>query len=191
MEEKYVKGEEYKGYHIFIRYDHDLFPDHNPFDTSNELPVIQLHTADKAIANFSKIRQDDFDKERRRLDKGKSSSIAWYHPVYAYCHSGWAFSRSPFSCRFDSALLGFAFISTKRAKADKIDVTDQDKLLEMLDACLNEFTAYANGEVYGYEILDSDSEIVESCWGFLGGSEYCLKEARIVVDNLIKNSNGV
>ena len=41
--------------------------------------------------------------------------------------------------------------------------------------------ALLDGEVYGYVIKNGDVD-VDSCWGFVGDSEYCLSQARSVVD---------
>lgn len=41
---------------------------------------------------------------------------------------------------------------------------------------ISEWLAYANGEVYGYEIKANDGEILDSCWGFYG-YEFCKEEA--------------
>lgn len=37
--------------------------------------------------------------------------------------------------------------------------------------------AVIDGDVWGFTVEDSDSDIVESCWGFVGDAEYCLNEA--------------
>lgn len=34
-----------------------------------------------------------------------------------------------------------------------------------------------NGEIYGFTVEDSDGEHIDSCWGFIGDMDYCLKEA--------------
>ena len=43
---------------------------------------------------------------------------------------------------------------------------------------------YLTGEVYGYEIEDPDGEEDgDSCWGFYG-FDYCMQEARSIVDHM-------
>jgi hypothetical protein len=42
---------------------------------------------------------------------------------------------------------------------------------------INEWLAYANGEVYGYIVKDNDGEHLDSCWGFYG-YEFCKEEAK-------------
>ena len=49
------------------------------------------------------------------------------------------------------------------------------------DSCL----AVVNGDVYGYEVIDDDTdETVESCWGFIGDSDYCKSQGQEVADYL-------
>jgi hypothetical protein len=50
--------------------------------------------------------------------------------------------------------------------------------------------AIFDGEVYGYWIKDSNGDDLESsehdsCWGFIGDSDYCLGEARQAVDSIL------
>ncbi len=40
---------------------------------------------------------------------------------------------------------------------------------------ISEYLAYANGEVYGYKVMDANGEELDSCWGFYG-EEYCREE---------------
>jgi len=48
------------------------------------------------------------------------------------------------------------------------------------DTCQN----IVDGEVYGFDILDANGDSVESCWGFIGDADYCLKEAVAVAESL-------
>lgn len=47
---------------------------------------------------------------------------------------------------------------------------------EMAQSDLETYTAWANGEVYRYDIED-DGETVEACGGFIGDIEYCKQAA--------------
>lgn len=58
------------------------------------------------------------------------------------------------------------------------------------------YSLWATGEVFGYIIGDDDDDHKESCWGFIGGdgisdegSEYCMREARSVVDSMIAHGD--
>lgn len=112
-------------------------------------------------------------------------------PVYMYAHSGVALSTTPFSCRWDSGLAGFAFIHPERGA----DYPDPRGVAVSLVETANEVLS---GEVYGliheerqtkqWELFNTkgervdygeeeDWEELDSCWGFIG-PEYAEAEAR-------------
>lgn len=97
--------------------------------------------------------------------------------VYAYIHSGIILSTSPFTCLWDSGQCGVIV-----AKKGVGGLTDEE-LEKRLEGEIKEFSAYMEGEVYGYEILDKDDEVVESCWGFIG-YEHCKEAADEAFANL-------
>jgi hypothetical protein len=58
-----------------------------------------------------------------------------------------------------------------------------------LEASIQLFEDWAFGNVYGYEVLDANSEHVDSCWGFFGdydGEYGALSEAKSIVDHRIE-----
>ena len=48
---------------------------------------------------------------------------------------------------------------------------------------IDTFLAWANGEVYGYQVKGENGEILDSCWGFYGewGYEEAEKEAKAII----------
>jgi hypothetical protein len=36
---------------------------------------------------------------------------------------------------------------------------------------------FLDGDVYGFRVRDADGDVLESCWGFIGDSSYCMSEA--------------
>jgi hypothetical protein len=103
--------------------------------------------------------------------------------LYAYIHSGIAFSLSrngQFSDRFD---LGFAvFIFWTPEKRESLGLTDSyvDSVLQesetreswletSLAQAVRLLNDYAQGNVWGYVIENPHNEHIESCWGFYGG----------------------
>lgn len=65
--------------------------------------------------------------------------------------------------------------------------SDYEGRRNMAKSDLETYTQWANGEVYGYTIVNQYGEEVEdgSCWGIYG-SEYALEEAKMAVDSDIK-----
>lgn len=54
-------------------------------------------------------------------------------------------------------------------------------------AFLQEMDDYYMGNVYGYKVLDSEGEEVDSCWGFIGNYDgYILQEAKSVCEHEAK-----
>ena len=98
-------------------------------------------------------------------------------PVYAYVHSGTAFSLGrgyPFNCPWDAGVCGFILFSQK--DIDHEWGGDVDKAQEYAGAFLNEYTNWCNGNVHGYVAkeysvcdhgCEHDGEEVDSCWGFV------------------------
>lgn len=103
-------------------------------------------------------------------------------PLFLYDHSGTVYRASlegnPFSCPWDSGRVGI--IALKRSEfAEAGEVDFPEKWLERANAICATYTAWANGECYGYVIEDADDEEVEdgSCWGFIG-HDYAEESAR-------------
>lgn len=107
----------------------------------------------------------------------------WYHiPLWMIDHSGTAYrvgQSNPFSCPWDSGRVGI--VALKRSEwGDGSDAS----LREIAESICSEYTAWANGEAYGYVIEDADGDEVPdgSCWGFLG-YDYAMSEAREAFDH--------
>lgn len=68
------------------------------------------------------------------------------------------------------------------------DQTDLDKYAGMADAKapIETVQAFFDGEVYGF-VVSEDGETLESCWGFVGDSDYCLSEARAAADSIMES----
>lgn len=109
----------------------------------------------------------------------------------AYIHSGVSLhlSGSGPSCGWDRGQIGFALVK-KRSELEQLgqvqtwpDRPSQRKLAEGLVETWNQ---YLSGDVWGYIVEDSDGEEIEALWGCYG-SDYCLEEAKELVDCLVKN----
>jgi len=97
-------------------------------------------------------------------------------PVFAYVHSGVALQAAytnPFHCQWDSGRSGWAYITKAGARSHfgvrRITKGVKEQALSLLRSCVEEYSAYLNGEVYGFIIRDtSTGEAVDSCWGYYG-----------------------
>jgi hypothetical protein len=102
----------------------------------------------------------------------KEENPAVILPLYMYDHSGIAISTSPFSCRWDSGQIGFVLVSKKQALEEfggvRVSSKKKVKIESIIEAEVETYTKYVEGEVYGFQIVDEDDEVIDSCYGFYG-----------------------
>lgn len=94
-------------------------------------------------------------------------------PVYLYDHGGVALSTSPFTCPWDSGQVGYIFVQKNALLNEGVD---EATAVRCMEAEIETYGQYINGEVYGYVIEDEDGDNVGSCWGFYG-LDYCISQA--------------
>lgn len=92
-------------------------------------------------------------------------------PVYAYDHSGVAFSAGGYSCPWDSGVAGFAWLTADEIRRNFSG--DKKKAADYLRDLIRTLDAYSQGESYAYTVSDAESGMIEdSCGGFLRVSEW-------------------
>jgi len=103
-------------------------------------------------------------------------------PVWMYDHSGTCYraaETNPFSCPWDSGCFGFIYITRREARNifgwARITEERRQQVLQHLKSEVKEYSAWANGEVYGFVVEDSEGDEVDSCWGFIGDPEYAME----------------
>ena len=78
-------------------------------------------------------------------------------PIYMYDHSGQTISLTPFGCKWDSGLCGYAFCTKQDVLLYNGQLTDEtwkDYALSVLDAEIEEYDAYIRGDVYYWEMFE-------------------------------------
>ncbi|MCX7610241.1 MAG: hypothetical protein N2043_01465 [Ignavibacterium sp.] len=80
-------------------------------------------------------------------------------PVYMYDHSGISLSMIPFSCRFDSGQVGWAYVIHKDIKKHYGEVNEKtlEDAKEALNFELNRYNDYINSDVYAINIYDNNN----------------------------------
>ena len=108
--------------------------------------------------------------EQEKLIRSKLN-VKHIQKVYGYSHSGLAISTSPFSCPWDSGVLGFAVITGNNVTecmggkyATKKNIA---KAIEQVDGEIEVLNQYVQGEVYGFNIEYADGNS-DSCNGYYG-----------------------
>lgn len=76
---------------------------------------------------------------------------------------------------------GFAYVTNDRCNKLGVDPSDA---AEQLKLEIDVYEEWSQGECYGYVIRGEDGDIIDSCWGFIGG-ERCEQEARHASDYLL------
>lgn len=96
--------------------------------------------------------------------------LVWL-PIYMYDHSGITVSHTPFSCQWDSGLLGWHYVTKKAAAENRPDLQGSELIERCKDAMADElktYDEYLQGDVWGYTITDEEGDEVDSCGGFYG-----------------------
>ncbi len=125
----------------------------------------------------------------------KQENVHTILPLYLYDHSGITISTGPFSCNWDSGQIGWIFVSKEKVKKEGID---ESKVEQYLKGEVETYDQYIRGNVYGYRIYEvttcnlghDHEEDLHSCWGFYG-EDYCLQEAKDIVNHLIEKESVV
>lgn len=92
-------------------------------------------------------------------------------PIYIYDHGGIALSNSPFACPWDSGQVGVVFMTLDTAKRVFGDLPEHElktKALECLKTEIALYNDYVSGQVYSYEIINEDNDVVHSCGDIYG-----------------------
>lgn len=171
-----------------IRIEHD--PDGlNPRVDYDNIGKI-IYSSSRYCLGDENVSIDELDRVGREIRKGRL--IGW--KVFAYVHSGTTLrvgETNPFTCPWDSGQCGFIYCTPEQAIKEwgrkRLTKGVRALALEHLRGEIEMFDQYLRGECYGYVIerltLDDDGEVTEtqkldSCWGFLGETSYCLEQAR-------------
>lgn len=92
-------------------------------------------------------------------------------PVYMLDHSGVALSTRDFGDPWDSGQVGIYVMTSEQVAAAYGQDTPQarEKALQGIQAELEAYACYLNGDAWGYVIEDAQGNQLDGCWGFLGG----------------------
>lgn len=102
------------------------------------------------------------DAIKKEFEENSDEKILLIVPVYRYEHGNVIYRRGNGS-GWDSSNCGFYIVTDKTA-----DVlgTPADRFARVIDSELEEYTKYANGEIYAFTLYDENGEIEDSCGGF-------------------------
>ena len=111
----------------------------------------------------------------------------YYEKVWIYDHSGQTVStgeNNPYHCPWDSGLMGVIAVEKEKAKKEFGYKRDCPALRKRVSECLKgevkTLDTFLRGEIYAYQVLGSDGELIDSCCGFYDMEE-ALAEARSMI----------
>jgi len=148
--------EEYLGY--TIRYTRDEDPQ-DPLEDDRLGTMAFCHQryslGDKNFSSFEEISSQEDYKNGISL------------PIYMYDHSGYTIRTTPFSCPWDSGLVGYIYVSKEKIRKEfnvsRVTKKIQEKVLDILVAEVAIYNAYLEGEVYEWRVDNEDC----GCGGYI------------------------
>jgi hypothetical protein len=161
---------EYKNYQIQLCY--DTYPD-NPREFHENFGIMACFHKRYNLGD-----KHNFNEPQDLLDWIEANKdTIYYLPLYLYDHGNITISTSPFSCRWDSGQVGFIYITKEKAEAEGIN-----EPYEALEAETKEYDYYLRGDTYGVRILDSEGEMLDSQFGYLGDRQIAINDAQGMID---------
>jgi len=107
-------------------------------------------------------------------DETLNEDILAILPIYGYEHSGISINAgyNRYHCVWDSAQIGYAFITKDMAKQYGLETTSTEKLEQTIINITNEIDKVYRGEVYTVvcEYLDENNNVTDydTCGGYVG-----------------------
>lgn len=126
-------------------------------DENNEMENIVRYTSDEATST-----DDHIKRMTKEINANTTEKVLAIYPVCRYEHSAVRYYRG-IGGGFDSSNCGFYIVTDKSQKELG---TPKSSFEKVIDQELETYTSYANGEVYGYILIDENGVEEDSCWGF-------------------------
>jgi len=173
-----IRTEEYKDHTIKVYLDEYS---ESPREWDNLGTMVCFHR-NYILGDIHDFSVDELKKMVRRSDVISEA-------LYLYDHSGITMSTTrdkwPFNCPWDSMQIGYIFVTKERVRKEfgRKRVTNKliKKIHEILRSEVGIYDVYIRGDVIGYEIVNQEEEVIDSCWGYFN-LEHLLEDARRVID---------
>ena len=181
------------GLTIHIHQDEDAGNPRKEFDEASHLILFERYgRPDRNGDDHNFSPGESFDDLVKEIEEYESQPIVWL-PVRKYDHTQVAYSTEsgyPFNDPWDAGIVGLVYMTKKEClyeygKKDAKLLTKQirKKAEELMSGEVELFSDWANGDVFGYEVLDADGETLDSCWGYYGryggdGWDHLISEAK-------------
>jgi hypothetical protein len=124
------------------------------------------------------------DRDRASFVAELGERVLAILPVWIYQHGDVALAAcndNPFSCRFDSGQVGWAYVTESSAKKVGCEGLTEGTYLEYIRQEVADYDRWGRGLFCGFVVEDEDGDEVESCWNF-DDVDYCRTQARAAAD---------
>lgn len=118
-----------------------------------------------------------------RIDK-KGTIIL---PLSLYDHSGISMSVGSPTCRWDGSRVGWIYMTKDTMEKEG---WTKEQATKYLEGEVETYDQYLTGDVWGWRVIDSDEDIVHSCYGYYGanGVKDAIETAKSEIDYLCKKA---
>ncbi len=152
-----------------------IVQDPSPCDPRREFDCfgkISYNTRSGYVLGDTPATSEQDDTIEKGLRTGKLIGL----PVWAYIHSGTqlaARATNPFHCQWDSGRSGYVYATREQVLQEfggkRMTAALRERALKTLCAEVETFSAYLEGDCYGFVIVDTRTdETLDSCWGYYG-----------------------
>lgn len=188
------RTEEYKGYTIQVLLD-ECANEFNPRVEYDNLGTMVCFHGRYSLGDKHDYDSRDYsgwDELLAAIQEREGPLVAL--PLYLYDHSGITMRvgsqefRNVDSAGWDWGPVGYIYLTVERARKEwgwkRMSRKRTNRVIEVLTSEVKEYDKYLRGEVYGFQVTDSDGHHMDSCWGFLGDPEESglLEQARESAD---------
>lgn len=139
----------------------------HPFQHDDSYTLFSNHK----YINWDNHQLHELLNEEDRITKPEPDKYLYYK-IYGYEHSGMCISREPFSCRWDSGLLGVL-------RLRKDDFEDPEQAIDIYIKTVNQ---WLSGDIYICMIQNELDECVDTCSGFYGSDDSTIESMDEVLD---------
>lgn len=154
-----------------------------------ETVMFDIHAIQKRVEEKLRVIYRDDDASNPRKDWDHTAIFACWHPRYnlgdkKIDHSGLTISTSPFSCRFDSGQVGWAYVTKESALLMGWTEPFTVDFEEVIKSEVEEYDRYLTGSVYGFVIEGTDGDVIDSCWSIFDTLDEVRKQCREQCDSI-------
>lgn len=107
-------------------------------------------------------QKDHIERITKAINEQTDEKVLAIYPIVKHEHGNVVY-RLGTAHGFDYSNNGFYIVTDKTAK---LLGTPRESFEKVITQELEEYTKWANGEVYGFVLYDDNGEVDESCWGY-------------------------